>query len=291
MSANNRMDQYNKVIMCETKRKTNKSDITDISKYKKELKKFTIPTELVGGVNQLVKPFFDIDTELPKDTQFDEQAVLMSGTEKIKKMLKLPNAQDIFILKRDKREKNDKYKYSYQITVDNICITNFNIQKLLDDAKITDFDTGVYDKNRALHPIYTSSKVDKETDFIDVPEFKPYDVFKGYLKKVDITKYCPSYIAENFVNWDVNFAEVKTKKMSGNDNNIMLKITKTINDDLKLIKSLMGCLSKDRCENYKEWFEVGWCLFNIIFDLLNVWIESSKNGSSYKEGESENLWD
>ena len=285
------MNQFKKVIICETKCKTNKSDITDISTYKKELKKFTIPTELVGGIDQLVKPYFDIDTELSKDTQFDEQAILMNATEKIKKMFKLPNTKDIYILKRDKREKNGKYKYSYHITVDNICIYNFNIKKLLDDAKTTDFDTGVYDKNRALHPIYTSRKVDKETDFIDVPEFKPYDVFKGYLKKVDIVKYCPSYIMESFVDWNVNFAEVKTKKMSGNDNNIMLKITKTINDDLKLIKSLIGCLSKDRCENYKEWLEVGWCLFNINFDLLNVWIEFSKNGSSYKEGECENLWD
>ena len=214
MSANNRMDQYNKVIMCETKRKTNKSDITDISTYKNELKKFTIPTELVGGVNQLVKPYFDIDTELPKDTQFDEQAVIVSATEKIKKMFKLPNAKDIYILKRDKREKNGKYKYSYHITVDNICITNFNIKKLLDDAKITDFDTGVYDKNRALHPIYTCRKVDKDNkeDFIDVPEFKPYDVFKGYIKKVDIVKYCPSYIMESFVDWNVNFADIKKIK-------------------------------------------------------------------------------
>jgi len=147
------MTQYNKVTICETKCKTKKSDITDISTYKKELKKFTIPSELVGEINQLVKPYFDIDTELPQNTQFDEQAVLVSATEKIKKLFKLPNSKDIYILKRDSREKNGKYKYSYHIVVDNICITNFNIKKLLDDAKITDFDTGVYDKNRALHPI------------------------------------------------------------------------------------------------------------------------------------------
>ena len=78
------MTQYDKITICETRYKTKKSEITDISTYKKELKNFTIPTELVGGMNQLVKPYFDIDTELPKDTQFDEQAVLMSATEKIK---------------------------------------------------------------------------------------------------------------------------------------------------------------------------------------------------------------
>jgi len=131
------MTQFNKVTICETRCKTKKSDITDISTYKNELNNFTIPSELVGGINQLVKPYFDIDTELPKDTQFDEQAVLMKATEKIKKLFKLAKTKDIYILKREKREKNGKYKYSFHITVDNICITNFNIKKLLDEAKIT----------------------------------------------------------------------------------------------------------------------------------------------------------
>jgi len=289
MSVNNRMDQqYRKVIICETKCKTNKSDITDISTYKKELKKFTIPTELVGGINQLVKPYFDIDTELPKDTLFDEQAVLMSATEKIKNMFKLPNTKDIYILKRDKREKNGKYKYSYHITVDNICITNFNIKKLLDDAKITDFDTGVYDKNRTLHPIYTSRKVDKETDFIDVPEFKPYDVFKGYLKKVDIVKYCPSYIMESFVNWNVNFADIKKIKR---DNKILDILIYSDTETRKIAKRFVNdCLSLDRCNNYAEWLNVGFCLYNIDEYLIEVWDEFSQKGDSYKAGECEKLW-
>jgi len=287
MSPNNRMDQYNKVIICETKCKTNKSDITDISTYKNELKKFTIPTELVGGVNQLVKPYFDIDTELPKDTQFDEQAVIVSATEKIKKMFKLPNTKDIYILKRDKREKNGKYKYSYHIVVDNICITNFNIKKLLDDAKITDFDTGVYDKNRALHPIYTSRKVDKENDFIDVPEFKPYDVFKGYIKKVDIVKYCPSYIMESFVDWNVNFVDIKKIKR---DDKLLDILIYNDTETRKMAKRFVNdCLSLDRCNNYAEWFNVGFCLYNIDDSLIDVWDKFSEKGEAYKTGECEKL--
>jgi len=282
------MTQYNKVTICETKCKTKKSDITDISTYKKELKKFTIPSELVGEINQLVKPYFDIDTELPQNTQFDEQAVLVSATEKIKKVFKLPNSKDIYILKRDGRGKNGKYKYSYHIVVDNICITNFNIKKLLDDAKITDFDTGVYDKNRALHPIYTSRKVDKETDFIDVPEFKPYDVFKDYLKKVDIAKYCPSYITESFVNWDVNFAKIDKKKVNEKVLDI-LKYTDT--ETVKMAKLLINnCLSHSRANDYTQWIELGWVCRNIDNNLLDVWIEFSKKGDTYKEGECEKLW-
>lgn len=284
------MPQYNKVIICETKCKTKKSDITDISTYKNELNNFTIPSELVGGINQLVKPYFDIDTELPKDTQFDEQAVLMKATEKIKKLFKLSNAKDIYILKREKREKNGKYKYSFHITVDNICITNFNIKKLLDEAKITDFDTGVYDKNRALHPIYTSRKVDKE-GFIDVPEFKPYDVFKGYLTSVDIVKYCPSYISENFVDWNVNFTDVSDVKSNVQVNKI-LEFTKYSDPETcNLAKILITkCLSPNRANNYTEWIELGWVCRNIDNNLLDVWVEFSKKGDTYKEGECENLW-
>ena len=100
------MSQYNKVIICETKHKSKMFEITDMSTYKTELNKLKIPTELVGAKNQLVKPYFDIDTELPKDTVFDEQSVLTMATEKIEKMFKLADSKDIYILKRDCREKN-----------------------------------------------------------------------------------------------------------------------------------------------------------------------------------------
>jgi len=284
----NTTDQYRKVILCETKCKTNKSLITDINTYKNELTKFTIPTELVGGINQLVKPYFDIDTELPKDTLFDEQAVLLNATENIKKMFNLLDAKDIYILKRDKREKNGKYKYSYHITVDNISITNLNIKKLIDNAKITDFDTGVYDKNRALHPIYTSRKVDKENDFIDVPEFKPYNVFKGYLKKVDIVKYCPSYIEESFVNWNVNFPDIAKVKR---DNKLLDILIYSDTETRKIAKSLvLDCLSIDRANDYTKWMDLGFCLFNIDDNLIDVWDEFSEKGDSYKAGECEKLW-
>jgi P4 family phage/plasmid primase-like protien len=285
------MSQYNKVIICETKCKTKKFEITDMSTYKTELNKLKIPTELVGAANQFVKPYFDIDTELPKDTVFDEQSVLTMATEKIKKMFKLSNTKDIYILKRDKREKNGKYKYSYHITVDNISIANFNIKKLLDDAKITDFDTGVYDKNRALHPIYTSRKVDKEDGFIDVPEFKPYDVFKGYLENVDITKYCPSYITETFDNWDVHFEKIDKKRVCKNDEKLLEFLKYTDTETIKMAKSLINdCLSHSRANDYTQWIELGWVCRNIDNNLLDVWDEFSKKGDTYKEGECEKLW-
>jgi hypothetical protein len=289
--------QFNKIVICETKCKNNKSIISDISTYKTELNKYKIPTELVGGLNQLVKPYFDIDTELPKDTIFDETLVLTNAIEKIKIMFKLSDAKDIYILKRDKREKNQKYKYSYHICVDNIVISNFNIKHLIDDKNITNFDTGVYDKNRALHSIYTSRKIDKD-NFIDLPEFKPYNVFNGYLENVDITKYCPSYITESFVNWNKNVEEMtRGKKLLDAiekycaKNDEMINNTNEIVDNAfienKLTESISK-LSEERASSYDTWTKMIWCLSNICkkenisdkscFNIIHLF---SKKASNY----------
>lgn len=56
------------------------------------------------------------------------------------------------------------------------------------------------------------------------------------------------------------------------------------------IKSLVHILSDSRRENYKPWFEVGACLFNIDTRLLPLWIEFSKASPKYKEGECQLFW-
>ena len=288
------MTQYNKIILCETKNKDTKSNITDINTYKKELNKYSIPTELVGGNKQMVKPYFDIDTELPKDTIFDEKAVITKATNIIQKMFNLPNCKDIYILKRERREKDNKYKYSFHIIVDKISISNFNIKKILEEANIDKtFDIGVYDKNRALHPIYTSRKVDKDdkNGFINVPEFKPYDVFKGYIEDADITKYCPSYIQNTFVDWNVNFTEITPVKKMEKDAKILDILKYSDCETLKLTKLFVNnCLSPTRADDYTQWLELGWVCRNISFSLLHLWIEFSKKSDKYKEGECEKLW-
>jgi len=286
------MNQYNKIIICETKDKYNKSFITDenIDNYKKELDNFIIPTELVGAKNQNVKPYFDIDIELSKDIIFEEQSVLMNAVGNIKSLYNFTDTKNIYILKRDARKKDGNIKYSYHLIVDNIQISNFNIKKQIQDAKLTVFDTSIYDKNRGLHSIYTSRKVDKDglNGYIEIPPFKPYDIFKGYIDNVDITKYCPSYITENFVDWNSNFADIKKIK---NDNKILDILIYSDTETRKLCSSLVAnCFSLDRCNNYEDWLNVGFCLFNIDECLLDVWDNFSLKGCSYKSGECEKLW-
>nr|QBK86352.1 MAG: D5-like helicase-primase [Marseillevirus LCMAC102] len=66
--------------------------------------------------------------------------------------------------------------------------------------------------------------------------------------------------------------------------------------DLKTIKDweLMSMLSNVRAENYDEWMDVGWTLFNIgqgEDDALAMWIEFSTRSSKFIDGECEKMWE
>ena len=59
-------------------------------------------------------------------------------------------------------------------------------------------------------------------------------------------------------------------------------------NELKYI--LMNILKKSRSERYDDWIKIGFCLFNISSDNLNLWIEFSKRSKKYKKGECEKFW-
>lgn len=75
-----------------------------------------------------------------------------------------------------------------------------------------------------------------------------------------------------------------------NRNAHTLKKTKLTDDEMGLVKKLVGILKPSRADNYKQWIEVGWCLNNIhnVDDsLLETWIEFSKQSDAYRHGAEE----
>jgi len=62
-------------------------------------------------------------------------------------------------------------------------------------------------------------------------------------------------------------------------------------DQLVEAKNLVKLFSKQRATDYYGWYQVGRCLHNIDYRLLNDWIEFSKKCSSkFKKGECDQLW-
>lgn len=62
-------------------------------------------------------------------------------------------------------------------------------------------------------------------------------------------------------------------------------------EDIEIVNKFVNILSEKRCESYEDWIRVGWCLRNIDNELLDAWIEFSRQSAKYSEGECERIWD
>lgn len=285
---------FNKVVLCETGG-SNIRYIEDISKYRDILNNYKYPGELVGGDYQ-VKPYFDIDLEIEENDDFDEEMQIMDYQQSLQLLFNLTSEKDIYYTHR-KYTKDNKTKYSYHFTIDKIRISWYNLKQMLEqtEMEIQGLDTSVYSSKRGMYSIYSNKKIPKkgqqEQEF---PSFLPMN------EDDDITKYLISYIEEDFEDYDLKFAknkkpEVKCLKLRDFDyifsKALNLNKNKTTDEDLVLTKKLvLECLSYNRAENYEDWIKLGWCLRNIDYRLLDTWIEFSKVGSEFVDGECETLW-
>jgi len=270
---------YNKVIVCDIKNKKNTS-IVNPADYKKTLKKYKYPCELVGGEEQQVKPYFDLDLVDDDDT-FDWEADILEKQLTIQTLFEdTIDITDIYVVRRQ-YEKDGKIKYSSHYTVDKIRMSNYNIKLMLENNKCTDFDTSVYDKNRGVYSIYTNKKCNLDTE---LPPFLP----EG---DADISKYLISYIEEDFVDWDKNF-DPPQKKDERRSKNVLdeineacdklkvkgNKIVKVDDDDddsedisaydiltaKKYIRKVCDDLDiKKQLDNYDTWIKVMFAIMNI----------------------------
>ena len=68
-------------------------------------------------------------------------------------------------------------------------------------------------------------------------------------------------------------------------------ITAVSEENLVLAKNLVALFTKDRATQYYTWYQVGLCLHNIDYRLLDDWIEFSKKcKNKFKPGECEMMW-
>jgi P4 family phage/plasmid primase-like protien len=113
--------------------------------------------------------------------------------------------------------------------------------------------------------------------------FTPTPIIEKYILEID------EYIKHVLPSID----QKQKNKLHNNIFSKSLNINKnyTTEDELILSRQLVSeCLSYTRAEKYDDWINLGWVLRNIDYRLLDTWIEFSKIGSAYIEGECQNLW-
>ena len=74
---------------------------------------------------------------------------------------------------------------------------------------------------------------------------------------------------------------------------IKSKTSYKIDYDIDQIRELISILNPERAENYMDWIQLGWALHNIDMnsqELLDIWIDFSKNSSKFQNGVCEKEW-
>jgi hypothetical protein len=157
----------------------------NIEDYNKYIKKNPDACELIGGINQQIKPVFDVDA-YGIDPNIDNINADISRI--------FPN-KDIYYAIRPARETKKGIKYSYRFYVSGVRISSFNLKELLIKFKLNEnkiYDMSIYDDNKCLYTPLTTKKNNGK-----VPPLTPINC--------SIFDCCASYIQEDYEDWDIKF--------------------------------------------------------------------------------------
>ena len=261
-------------------------EFTDVNEenYIDFFQRFGVPCESVNGGRQ-VKPYIDCDPVKPLDyTDEDWKADILKNKLIILECFPEITLADIRCIKRQYKV-DDGIKCSVHYIVDKIRMSACNMLDMFASLNLEGFDKGVYDKNRFLTSIYTTKKIVKKGAN---SKTKTLSIFMPDGSD-DIKHYLVSYVEEGFVDYDEKFPKKESVLKVTQNNSFLEQINKGYEDE-DLVKKLVECLSVKRADEYDDWLNVGFCLYCISPECLDLWVEFSKKSNKYEEGVCEKHW-
>lgn len=176
-------------------------------------------------------------------------------------------------------------------------LKHLELKNTIDDV----FDKSVIYKNGWI--MYGSSKVSQDP-------YKLIHLFDSKINSLQLTKYednkLPKLLSiriyKQLVDIQpdqidiINSMESKLQKQSQKQSQSQRKKTNSYKNRVDIdiindVQSLVKILCILRADDEIKWMQVGWCLHNIDYRLLESWIEFSRQSNKFKEGECEKLWD
>lgn len=218
-----------------------------------------------------------------------------------------------------------KYQYCFRHSVIHDPETIALIKELNPTNDINDIiDLCVIERNNwqlygSMKPNNEPYLVTKIYNYTTNEELDEYDVANTYtdlelLKKLSLRNIHESEINDiydagyesldkQYENMDGEYkarrTKKKTKKTRKNKPKNTIKTNYGADDltpdkekkELEKIRKLVNILNVRRIEDYTSWIELGWCLHNIDYRLLDTWKEVSHKSTKYEEGECEKQWE
>jgi len=111
-----------------------------------------------------------------------------------------------------------------------------------------------------------------------------------FMKTLKVKKSTSSSSSMSSVSSMANNDDIYGASYFVDNNNVINPFEILHGEELKLVKGLVKCLSKERAEDYGKWFDVALCLRNINHNLLDDWKEFSRQSASYDPQVCDDKW-
>lgn len=168
------------------------------------------------------------------------------------------------------------------------------IQDVVDKSVVETGNWFIYGSRKSnLEPYLLTMELDIYGNELDVSRWDLLDLVKTFGIRKEISK--ATYLSDELEQEirERSPIKLKTSQLTKQKKIALEKQISgnvSVPENYEYIKSIVSILSDERRDNYKSWFEVGACLFNIDTRMLPIWIEFSKKSEKYQEGCCQNLW-
>jgi P4 family phage/plasmid primase-like protien len=224
------------------------------------------------------------------------------------------------LFEKDIYKKNDKFMSGgFHLQYPKLFITREHMETII--LKIKDkvhcetgiyFDTGVYknpwliygsSKNYNLKPYLLTKIYNVFLNEMTVFEtFNNYDLFDYNENKIEITpKNVDNLLPQIFsinpfgrTTQDQKVSSIIKPVVNEKKKDIKVNDNRDIEKELIECRKLLPLLSHTRVDEYKDWMELGWCLYSIgngCDEAFELWNEKSQNNEKYDPCSSEDAWD
>jgi len=165
------------------------------------------------------------------------------------------------------------------------------VDDIVDKAVVEANNWLMYGSKKPKSNKYVLSRIyNRELEQQDIDEYNQGDLVElCSIRKFDeqkITQYKEGYSTDDIIRKYEDSQKPKSVEGMGG----MGRPSSVTLDDLRRVKNLVSLLNISRADDYQEWLQLGFCLYNIDTSLLNIWIDFSRQSRKFKEGECEKLW-
>jgi P4 family phage/plasmid primase-like protien len=268
----------------------------------------------------------DLDIKFPKDKEMTGRiyegfllTFIKLFNEIIIKYL-LPDESEFltFVFEKNKpTERQDCYKDGIHLMYPYICTTN-KLQYVMRNELVQKVnEVGLFDNMGLINKtediidkavIETNSWLMYKSNKEQSPPYILTQVYNYDRKPIEIIKYDNENIYE-LLSIRKFGKEQLTEYRDGFDEATILKEYEKLNkkkiqvgrkhvtvvnnqEDIRTARELCELLNPNRANSYETWLNVGFCLHNIDYCLLETWIEFSKlSPNNFKDGECDRLWE